>query len=71
MPTTNDPARASLPDAAQNKIRDLLRTLPERKVSSMLGISRQTLGRCLAGMPVLRGTVALVTQRLDEIAIVP
>lgn len=35
--------------------------------SKVLGVSRDTLARCVAGLPVRNGTAALVRMRLDEI----
>jgi len=61
-------ARHRLDQPTRDRIRLLLATTPERRVTALLGISRQTLGRLLAGLPVLAGTIALVRERLREIA---
>lgn len=59
-------SRHHLDLATRERIRHLLTTIPERRVTALLGISRQTLGRVLAGLPVLAGTIALIRERLRE-----
>jgi hypothetical protein len=54
----------ALPTQDRQAVAALVREHGENAALEQLGISRQTLGRCLGGLPVLRGTVALVQQRL-------
>lgn len=53
-----------LTDEERSYILQLVQVRGEREVTSMLEISRSTLGRCLAGLTVQRATVALIRQRL-------
>ncbi len=47
-------------------IRELLDLHSEVEVAGLLGVSRQTLGRAVAGFALRRGTVVLIRQRLAE-----
>lgn len=62
MSDTHIAVSLSGPDTA--RIRLLLRSQGESTTAARLGIARQTLGRLLAGLPVQRGTLALVRERL-------
>lgn len=56
----------SLSRRDRDRIKGLLDKLGEVAALEALGISRSTLGRCLGGLSIHRGTIALVSQRLDE-----
>jgi hypothetical protein len=56
-----------LPEAEQRAVRALINTLGEAGARQRLGVSRPTIARLAGGLPVQRGTVALVTLRLREI----
>jgi hypothetical protein len=48
----------------QHQLRALVRKMGERAACEALGIARSTLARALAGLPVRRGSVALLRARL-------
>lgn len=62
----NDAKGLPLAPSERERIAALVRESGERVALEQLGISRQTLGRCLGGLPVYPGTIALVVQRLDK-----
>lgn len=47
-----------------DRVRVMLRTEHEAVVASRLGLSRPTLARLVAGMPLQPGSLALVRERL-------
>lgn len=56
-----------LPEADRNKLSGLITAEGETQAARLLDISRQTLGRCLAGLPIQRATVSHVRLRLEGI----
>lgn len=61
------PATATLTDDQRAAIKQAVEAQGEAKVLGILRISRPTLSRLLAGMPVLQQTVDLVGFRLAEL----
>jgi hypothetical protein len=57
---------ASAPNTLRDRIRELIAREGERGATAHLRISRQTLARALAGLPIQTGTEALIRQRLDD-----
>jgi hypothetical protein len=51
--------------AEERQLRVIARTMGERAACRELGIPRATFARLLAGLPVRRGTVALLRSRLN------
>jgi hypothetical protein len=60
-------APAPAPDPIRRRVRELHRTVGERHTLARLGISRPTLYRLLASLPITAGSMALVRQRLDAL----
>jgi hypothetical protein len=59
--------RQSLDSESREKLAELVRALPEREVRQRLGgIAFETVTRALAGLPVQRGTIALVRAGLAQ-----
>ena len=58
---------APLIEADQSRLRDLIRDRGEAAVVELLGVPRQTLARCLGGLPVRAGTAALVAAALARL----
>jgi hypothetical protein len=56
-----------LPEVDRNKLSGLIASEGETQAARLLDISRQTLGRCLAGLPIQRGTASHVRLRLGGI----
>jgi hypothetical protein len=56
-----------LPFEIRSRIRALIDERGERQVIDLLGLSRQTLARCVGGLGVYRGTHALVRERLEAL----
>jgi hypothetical protein len=56
-----------LPEGRRETLRTLVGRLGETAVVKAVGVARPTLIRCMAGMPVHKGTVAMVSAALDEI----
>lgn len=54
------------PADVRQRIAALLATRSEREVVAVLGTTRQTLPRVLAGLPVRRGTLALIQAGLER-----
>ena len=48
----------------RERVRTLIARIGERGAQRALGVSRQTLARALSGLPVQRGTIALITGAL-------
>jgi hypothetical protein len=61
------PTRLPLSEADRARVRLLVELRGESRAAALLGVERRTLARCLAGLPLYPGTLALVTQRLAEI----
>jgi hypothetical protein len=55
----------SLTDTERQQLRRIVDEIGERDASRHLAVSRQTLGRAIAGLPLHLGTVILVRQRLS------
>jgi hypothetical protein len=53
------------------RIRAFMAARGETTTAALLGVSRQTLGRLLAGLPVHRGTVLVVREGLSRADISP
>lgn len=68
---------AAAPESERQEIRELVAVLGERPTVGLLQVSRQTLGRLLGGLPVSRGTLAVLRERLPaartacQIAVAP
>lgn len=60
-------ASEPLPEHDLNAVRRVVAVRGEREAATLLQISRQTLGRCLAALPINRGTAVLVRERLRAI----
>lgn len=65
QPATPDDVMLGADERA--RLRELITTSSETVVAAALRISRQTLGRSLAGLPLRRGSVALIRARLHLI----
>jgi hypothetical protein len=57
-----------LPPALRNRLAAFVERNGEKAAIDQLGIPRNTLSRCLAGLPCYSGTHALVAARLAEVA---
>ena len=57
---------APLPDVFRRQVRALVASGGERSAVVRLGISRQTLARAIAGLPLTAGTHALIRQNIDR-----
>lgn len=66
VPKRNESKGIPLTPSERDRVAALVRAQGERGALEQLGISRQTLARCLGGLPVYPGTIALVVQRLDR-----
>ena len=60
-------ADRSLSDAERTELRERVRVYGEGAVCAELFVSRQTLGRGIAGLDLQRGTVALIRQGLERV----
>lgn len=59
-----------LPTADRDALRALVDRHGERRALEALGLSKQTLSRCLAGLGVHRGTAVLVRERLATACVI-
>lgn len=57
-------AEEALTPAERERLRHAVGDIGERDAANYLRVSRQTLGRAIAGLPLHRGTVALIRQGL-------
>lgn len=55
-----------LPDPDRERLRALIERDGETAALKALGIARQTLARCAAGLPVQRATAEMVARRLAD-----
>lgn len=60
-------AAGVLDDSDREGIRGLIARVGEREAAAVLDVSRHTLGRLLSGLPIQKGTAALVLQRLGAV----
>jgi hypothetical protein len=60
----NHPDEERLDDAERKNLFALAVTLGEYEAAKHLQVSRQTLGRAIAGLPLQRGTVLLLRENL-------
>jgi hypothetical protein len=60
-----------LPEDEERRVRALVGEAGEQRAAKLLGISRHTLSRCLARLPLHRGTVSLVTAQLRGLSSKP
>lgn len=63
---TSDKLDAPLPATQRRTLAKMVETLGERAVLAALRLTRHTLGRCMAGLPVRAGTRALVERALEQ-----
>jgi predicted DNA-binding protein (UPF0251 family) len=63
---TSKPQGIELPKADRDQLRKLIEDIGENAAREQLGISRGAFSRCLAGLTVRPGTVALVRQGLGK-----
>jgi len=54
-----------LPDKSIRELKKMVAERGERAVAEACGVSRDAFARVLAGLPVYRGTIALVERALD------
>lgn len=58
--------KAALTEAERKQLRRIVDEIGERDASRHLAVSRQTLGRAIAGLPLHLGTVFLLRQRVSS-----
>ncbi len=58
---------SALPEAERRRLADLVDQVGEREAVGLLGCNRQTLARCLGGLGVYPGTVALIRDGLARV----